>query len=108
MVLARVFHGGLQVRRWMLVVRSLLFQMQVVMAAHGGVEEDGGGCCVSPARRMEGSCHGCWYGKKKTKLWWLDLVQAAATGRAGDCSGESGGCRGDEDDDDVAVYGWPV
>jgi len=31
---------------------------------------------------MEGSCHGCWCGKKKTELWWPDLMQAAATGGA--------------------------
>jgi len=49
------------------------------------MEEDDGGCCVSPSRRMEGSCHGCWCVKKKIELWWLDLVQAAV---AGDASGK--------------------
>jgi len=32
---------------------------------------------------MDGSYHGCWCGKKKTKLCWPNLMQAAPTGDAG-------------------------
>ena len=32
---------------------------------------------------MEVSCHGYWYGNKKTELWWPDLMQAATTGGIG-------------------------
>jgi len=38
---------------------------------------------------MEVSCHGCWCGKKKTELWWPDLMQAAATGGAGAPGGKN-------------------